>query len=495
MDNMSMNAGVEAVSGLFPAAWAQWGVAGKPGILSHTIRQFALKLGPSTNVPVENFRYMAHDMLIDPMGAAQRCIDMDKAFNAISPAHGEGSDAVKIAAEQRGRQYFLSRLTRASPASVTESWKSAEAMIHGKGENGAPLWPELQMWNKSPEGRAQLVQLTFSVATQLTLVRTIAVDCRKSSVQAAEAIFGEKFKPFLDGMLSAIRNDANQVERIFQDGRHTTENISWAMMTAIREAGDLRAKGMQYIVDNVLERAPVYEPSSDGRHTLLPPEHREEAMKAFLADPACKENMRLARVRVMEQKNLLFGEGLPTHDTRATSTHIMNRGAVLDGLSPLWAAKQRDKKQAMMDSSSGLLGHVDDLVRDIQVAAEVIAANSGIQKGREDLAFCAAAERFLRDVSRNALPGLVREPVKAGQSQQESVASLHEAHAEVLQNASEIALCIMRPDMMGSSEQVISRDTAKFSAERIASEDIRYAGHQSMESNGSNRKAAANSPE
>ena len=72
-------------------------------------------------------------------------------------------------------------------------------------------------------------------------------------------------------------------------------------------------------------------------------------------------------------------------------------------------------------------------------------------------------ERFLREVSRKALPNLVRTS--------ESVESIHQGHAEVLENASEIALRILRPDMfMAPASAVTTQEDHKNSQS--------YAGRQ-----------------
>lgn len=467
-DRLNLGVYIESVSSLFDAAWKKWSENSGEGVLSEKIAEFLSVVG-DVNVPVENFHFLSDALINDPMTTGKKYVDMHKAFEAIANLD-ESEDS-------EGRAFFLSRLNQLSPKIVTESWKAAEKMMFGKNPQPSDVtWPEIQIWKTGEKKTSKpLQQLVFAVSTQLALVRQVADDCQKVSPEARKEIFGEDFQKFMKGMLIAIRNDANQVENLlkdtsnFMDDKNPTQSVAFIMMTAMRESGDLRVQGMRYIVDNVLSRAPE-----------RTPENSEKIMKEYLSQPVLQENMALAKKRVSEQKKILFSP-LPENVLESTASiciHLMNRNAVIDGLSPLWTKKQADKKEMMEKGATGLAHKVDAIVQDISVAAEALAERVS-EKGRHDRAFCAVAERFLREVSRNALPDIVRS---------QDAQSIRSAHRDVLQSASEVALRVARPDLGDSAEQVVKSDMKRFSNER----KIVYAGpNESSEP----EKTATRSPE
>lgn len=429
MNGMPISMGIESVSALFPSAWKQWPIASKEGLLSSTILQFDRKLGADVHAAVKDFVHVGDDLLLNPAHVAQRYVDMNKAFSAIAPGIQHDDKA--------GVTFFLSRLNESSVESVSNAWKVAEDVVNG-GTEGAS-WPEIQMWKKAARGEPALRMLTYSMATQLALLGDVVIECEKASPEVSAVVFKVGPKAFIQHMAKVVQSDANLVEQLFADRDNPQlDRVSAAMQTAMRESGDLRVKGMRYIVDNLLQRAPL--------------DKGPEAVSQFLCDDIVIANIQRAKTRVVEQKNLLFGSGLPVEDTRATSIAIMNRSAVLDGLAPLWIKAKDEDRARLAQSERGIQGLVDRLSNDITGVAMALTRHAETERGENDTPFQKVCERFLREVSRNGLPEMVRK------LQIEEVAP---AHREALVSAAHITLKFLRPDMV-NHEKALTESMVEF---------------------------------
>ena len=411
---ISQGFSIEAVAGLFPALqdhpeWQETGAA------STALSRFSTNTEQAM-IPVENLRYLAKDLLEDPESAGRRCAHLDRAFQALLPENSDFS----------GKPYFLSRLSGISPQQLAISWKLADQWMD---KEHIPV--ELAFWDRAPEGRKAREMLHFAVATQFALLHQYINRLEDESPKIRQWVLPDP-KKFLQHQQEIWKQQVDTVASWFPEGNSPKDPMEFAQVvsTVLRESGDLLREGIRKLSDNLLRATRPYRSDGDPENPAM-----NQAMEDFWTHPKTVENVRLAKLRVREQREILLQEDpSPGESGVGKSVAIKTHTAILQGLAPVWGGAKLDLLDRLREHPGGLRAWVDAQARQMHQQARWGAGKvlfSGLQ---ENPMQNAVTESLLREVARQALPDIVLQAKTVSQID----AAMHSVAEETLVIAGKI---------------------------------------------------------